>query len=78
MNLLKKNCFSFLICFQTAVIGEDGHQARLVIQPDGGNIIRPVGANIVLTCRAEVSDPSLIEDIRWVGIDGRELLNGDR
>lgn len=57
-------------------IGSD--EARLVILPDGGNIVRPVGANIVLTCKGEVPDPDLISDLRWLGPDGRDLPNGDR
>nr|CAH0111202.1 unnamed protein product [Daphnia galeata] len=52
--------------------------ARLVILPDGGNIIRPVGANIVLTCKGEVPDPELISELRWLGPNGQELPNGDR
>lgn len=56
--------------------GTDG--ARLVILPDGGNLIRPVGANIVLTCKGEVDDPELISDLRWIGPNGQEIPNGDR
>lgn len=52
--------------------------ARLVILPDGGNLIRPVGANIVLTCKGEVDDPELISDLRWIGPSGQEIPNGDR
>ena len=59
-------------------MGAEGGDARLVILPEGGNLIRPVGANIVLTCKAEVPDPDLITDLRWLGPDGRDLPNGDR
>lgn len=58
------------------VAGTEG--ARLVILPDGGNLIRPVGANIVLTCKGEVDDPELISDLRWIGPNGQEIPNGDR
>ena len=53
-------------------------EARLVIMPDGENIVRPVGANIVLTCKGQVPDPDLITDLRWLGPDGRDLLNEER
>ena len=53
-------------------------EARLVIMPDGENIVRPVGANIVLTCKGQVPDPELITDLRWLGPDGRDLLNEER
>lgn len=71
-------CF-FVFCFFSVVIAVAGAQeARLVILPDGGNLIRPVGANIVLTCKGEVPDPELISNLRWLGPDGRDLPNGDR
>lgn len=53
-------------------------QPKLVILPEGGNLVRPVGANIVLTCKGLVEDPDLVSDIRWLGPDGRDLPNGDR
>ena len=61
--------------FSTVAIGEE---AKLVILPDGGQLIRPIGANIVLTCKAEVPDPTLITDLRWLGPDGNDLPNGER
>jgi hypothetical protein len=56
-----------------------GDEAKLVILPDGGNLVRPIGANIVLTCKGEVPDPELtLTDLRWLGPDGHDLPNGDR
>ncbi|XP_059352616.1 fasciclin-2-like isoform X2 [Daphnia carinata] len=66
----------YLIAYLCSLAG--AQEARLVILPDGGNLIRPVGANIVLTCKGEVPDPDLISDLRWLGPDGRDLPNGDR
>ena len=57
---------------------DHGDVARVVILPDGGNLVRPIGANIVLTCKGEVPDPDLISEMRWLGPDGRDLPNGDR
>jgi len=54
-----------------------GEEAKLVILPEGGNIIRSIGANIVLTCKGEAPDPELITDLKWLGPDGRDLPNGD-
>ncbi|XP_059352617.1 fasciclin-2-like isoform X3 [Daphnia carinata] len=65
----------YLIAYLCSLAG--AQEARLVILPDGGNLIRPVGANIVLTCKGEVPDPDLISDLRWLGPDGRDLPNGD-
>ena len=53
-------------------------EARLVILPEGENIIRSIGANIVLTCKGLVPDPDLITNLRWLGPDGHDLPNGDR
>ncbi|XP_045025430.1 fasciclin-2 isoform X4 [Daphnia magna] len=65
----------YLIAYLCSMAG--AQEARLVILPDGGNLIRPVGANIVLTCKGEVPDPELISNLRWLGPDGRDLPNGD-
>ncbi|XP_046443433.1 fasciclin-2-like isoform X9 [Daphnia pulex] len=64
------------VCYLCSTAG--AQDARLVILPDGGNLIRPVGANIVLTCKGEVPDPELISELRWLGPNGQELPNGDR
>ncbi|XP_046443457.1 fasciclin-2-like isoform X12 [Daphnia pulex] len=63
------------VCYLCSTAG--AQDARLVILPDGGNLIRPVGANIVLTCKGEVPDPELISELRWLGPNGQELPNGD-
>lgn len=56
-------------------------EAKLVILPGGGNLVRPIGDSIVLTCNGEVpiAEPnySLITDLRWLGPDGNDLPNGD-
>ena len=64
-----------MICIAIVTVGEE---AKLVILPEGGNIIRSIGANIVLTCKGEAPDPELITDLKWLGPDGRDLPNGDR
>ena len=51
---------------------------RLVILPGGDNLVRPVGTNVVLTCKSKIPDPELISELRWLGPNGQEIVNGNR
>ncbi|XP_047738432.1 fasciclin-2 isoform X2 [Hyalella azteca] len=63
----------FLQLFQVILAQEP----RLLIQPDG-QISKSLGETVYVSCRAEVSDPNLVTEMRWTGPGSNEIPNYDR
>ncbi|KAF2360252.1 Fibronectin type III [Trinorchestia longiramus] len=52
-------------------------EPRLIIQPDS-QISKSLGETVYVSCKAEVSDPKLVTEMRWTGPGGAEVPNYDR
>ena len=50
---------------------------RLDIKPSGPHH-KPVGKNLFFTCKAEVSNPSLVRDLKWLKPNGQNIPEDDR
>jgi hypothetical protein len=50
---------------------------RLDIKPSGPHH-KPVGKNLFFTCKAEVSNPSLVRDLKWLKPSGQNIPEDDR
>jgi hypothetical protein len=56
-------------------------EPRLVITPSHSNsaqYTQAVGNPLAFTCKAEVPDPTLITDLKWISPEGLEIGVGDR
>ncbi|XP_071742789.1 fasciclin-2 isoform X4 [Lepeophtheirus salmonis] len=50
---------------------------HLTIFPTGKQL-RPIGKNLFITCKANVQNPELIRDLKWLGPDGEPVPEGDK
>ena len=50
---------------------------ELVVIPAGPHNM-PVGRNLFFTCKAQVHNPELVRDLRWIGPEGRRIAEDDR
>ncbi|XP_065564495.1 fasciclin-2-like isoform X2 [Artemia franciscana] len=53
-------------------------EPRLVITPAQPEYTAAVGNPLAFTCKAEVPDPTLITDLKWISPEGLEIGVGDR
>lgn len=43
----------------------NAENAHLEILPSGDTQTKPIGSSIILTCKPNVDEPSLVEDMQW-------------
>ncbi|XP_065563216.1 fasciclin-2-like isoform X4 [Artemia franciscana] len=53
-------------------------EPRLVITPAQPEYTAALGNPLAFTCKAEVPDPTLITDLKWISPEGLEIGVGDR
>jgi hypothetical protein len=54
-----------------------GNGNRLDIKPSGPHH-KPVGKNLFFTCKADVSNPQLVRDLKWLKPNGQNIPEDDR
>lgn len=64
-----------LVASQTAVLAV--RNAELVILPSQAVQTKPIGKNVLLTCRANVENMLLLTDMQWLDPNNRTILNND-
>ena len=50
---------------------------ELVILPSQAVQTKPIGKNVLLTCKANVEDMHLLTDMHWLDPNNRTILNND-
>jgi hypothetical protein len=50
---------------------------ELVVIPAGPHHM-PVGRNLFFTCKAQVSNPELVRDLKWIGPEGKRIPEDDK
>ena len=75
-----KEIFIFFLVFpESGLRSKRQHNGsnRLDIKPTGPHH-KPVGKNLFFTCKAEVSNPSLVRDLKWLKPSGQNIPEDDR
>ena len=77
MFFLKRNFF--FVIPESGLRSKRQHNGsnRLDIKPSGPHH-KPVGKNLFFTCKAEVSNPSLVRDLKWLKPSGQNIPEDDR
>lgn len=75
--LLKIIC-CFLLSAGALEISVSKRQAnRFEIKPPGPSH-KPVGKNLFFTCKADVANPALVRDLKWLKPNGQPIPEDDR
>ena len=72
-----------MLCFLSGIINANAISKRqlprneLEVIPQGPHHM-PVGRNLFFTCKAQVQNPELVRDLRWLGPEGERIPEDDR